>query len=1069
MLPAESAPRKSVEDFRDVLMNGDVPINGRDYAEEFGDRLKGRVFDDIFPHISEGFVSFIRKRDGVQADLSQEALDEVFQGTLAFLYRALFLLYAEARDLLPVKEVRGYHDVNLKKIKEEVAAICGTIPDEVKQKLKENLRDDSYILYDRLMRLFQTLDKRDTALNVPFYDGGLFLSNPEKDDGRPEAASARFLNSTKLADRYLAGAIDLLARDRDRETQALAFIDYKSLGVRQLGSIYEGLQQFTLRVAPEKMAIVQGKKTEEIIPYREAVREKRKILTNGRGRNTEERVWPKGKVYLENDKRERKAAGSYYTPDHIAKYIVENAVGPVLKRKFETLRPKLRNAQAERKAFFDRQKAFAKSGMKPEPESKADFIGRELVDEFFDVKVLDPAMGSGHFLVEAVDFITDKALDFLNAFPWNPISAYLAKMRQDSMKEMEDLGVTVDAARLSDVNLLKRCILKRCIYGVDVNPMAVELAKVSLWLDCCTVGAPLVFLDHHIKCGNSLVGVTVDEVREAYEESAKADEEAFPLLGGALGRAFARLDAITRGIRKVAELSDLIMGQVKESRETFRRVCDSAAPIKRILDMYTSQWFGNPPEKTRAGKTVVIRNPAMDFLKSQDAESYQDKGLAANLTERGRQLAQKAESEAHEKRFFHWELEFPDVFLESGSRKPGAGFDAVMGNPPYDVMEKERGAAHWPHEELLNYIKAVKRYKPCLGGKLNLYRPFLAQSLDLMSQNALFSMIVPMSIMGDVSLANTRSFVIRKNLMLSIAAFPQKDDPDRRVFRDAKLSTCVPALSKQEPDPSHRFPVNTYPANRLEDEPKKCLLSLGDIETIDSGGIPIPASSQAEIELALKIHRGHPRFRDVAEITRGEINQTILRRFITSERTDTPLLKGAEIRLFGFNKTLSQGERQFFDERAFENDRKSRKPPIVRIATQRHTGVDESTRLVGALSQNGAYFADSTNSIVPKGDHDILVLLAFLNSDVLNWRFSLTSTNNNVGTNELDALPYSNSMSDEKKAMIRQLVLRLQDRGGILSSSGHWPDEFKELNRLVYEAYGLSGEEERIVRAFRQT
>ncbi len=147
---------------------------------------------------------------------------------------------------------------------------------------------------------------------------------------------------------------------------------------------------------------------------------------------------------------------------------MENTIGPVLKEKFEALRLKLRKAQTDRKAFFDRQKAFVKSGLKPEPDSKADLIGQELVDEPFDVKVLDPAMGSGHFLVEAVDFITDKALDFLNAFPWNPVSVYFAKMRQEVMKEMEDMGITIDAARLSDVNLLKRHDLKRCIYGVDL-------------------------------------------------------------------------------------------------------------------------------------------------------------------------------------------------------------------------------------------------------------------------------------------------------------------------------------------------------------------------------------------------------------------------------------------------------------------------------------------------------------------------------------------------------------------------------------------------------------------------
>jgi type II restriction/modification system DNA methylase subunit YeeA len=231
-------------------------------------------------------------------------------------------------------------------------------------------------------------------------------------------------------------------------------------------------------------------------------------------------VLKKGQVYLENDKRERKATGSYYTHDYIVKYIVEHAVGPVLQEKFEAMRPKLRDAQQRRRAFFQKQEALRKQRLKPEPEGKADFIGQELVDDLFDIKVLDPAMGSGHFLVEAVDYITDKALDFLNAFPWNPVVAHLTRMRETILREMDEQGITIDAKRLTDVNLLKSQVLKRCIYSVDLNPMAVELAKVSLWLDCFTLGAPLSFLDHHLRGGNSLIGVTVDEVTKPARQAS---------------------------------------------------------------------------------------------------------------------------------------------------------------------------------------------------------------------------------------------------------------------------------------------------------------------------------------------------------------------------------------------------------------------------------------------------------------------------------------------------------------------------------------------------------------------
>lgn len=190
-------------------------LESEDYAKELGERLKERVFVEVFPHVAEGLIHHIREREGLQADLSQERLDNIFQGTLTLLYRMLFLLYAEARDLLPVKEVRGYFEASLTKLKSEVARTAETIKDEAEEKLKRRYREDAYELYDRLTRLFRIVDKGETALNVPVYNGGLFLSDPDKTDESAEAEAARFLNDTKVPDRFLARAIDLLARDED--------------------------------------------------------------------------------------------------------------------------------------------------------------------------------------------------------------------------------------------------------------------------------------------------------------------------------------------------------------------------------------------------------------------------------------------------------------------------------------------------------------------------------------------------------------------------------------------------------------------------------------------------------------------------------------------------------------------------------------------------------------------------------------------------------------------------------------------------------------------------------------
>lgn len=784
-------------------------LESEDYAKELGERLKERVFGEVFPHLAAGFIAYIQSVEARRAaPLQQNELDAIFQGTLTLLYRLLFLLYAEARDLLPVKEIRGYFEASLTKLKREVAEAASSIADEVEERLKRHYRDDCYELYERLTRLFQMVDKGEPASNVPVYNGGLFLSNPEDQDKSQEARAARFLNTTRVPDRFLARALDLLARDVDSKRHDLVFIDYKSLGVRQLGSIYEGLLEFKLRIADRKLAIVKEKGHEVYAPFSDLdERERERADRQGR-------IIRKGHVYLENDKRERKATGSYYTPDYIVQYIVEHAVGPVLQEKFETMRPKLREAQKWHRDMM----ALAKA--KGEPTSKYEFgpaVEHKwggLVKELFNVKVLDPAMGSGHFLVEAVDYITDKALDFLNAFPWNPVVAYLSRMRETILREMDEQGITIDAKRLTDVNLLKRHVLKRCIYGVDLNPMAVELAKVSLWLDCFTLGAPLSFLDHHLRCGNSLIGVTVKEVREALEGKAG---EAFQL--DLFGSRFAGLLLATDLMRHVGELSDVTSAQVQESRSEYRKASDALAPFKRILDVYTSQWFGNgnnnvgarhasPKSDVGARRRRAQSDPlALAFLKSRAAEAFINarddnalKQVFDKLSPSDRPIAETALTAASEKRFFHWELEFPEVFYgpRSGTtqaieRLEGAGFDAVVGNPPwgaaFDNRDKDFTKIHFS-----TAVSVTDSYLVCTE-----------RGLMLLRQAGRLGFIIPDAWLSGIKYREFRLFVGLKNHIHSVVDLPYD------VFDEAYVD-CLLLVASNEADSNSAALITVFGA-----------------------------------------------------------------------------------------------------------------------------------------------------------------------------------------------------------------------------------------------------------------
>ena len=991
----------------------------QEYAKELGERLKERVFTQVFPHLAGGFIQYIREREGKGTELGPERLDNIFQGALTLLYRLLFLFYAESRDLLPAKEARGYWEASLSKIKKEIKEQSNDIDGEAEKLISEKYKSGSYELYDRLATLFRVVDEGDSSLNVPVYNGGLFLSSPAPEDGDAAAVNSRFLEEHKIPDRHLSLALDRLARDVDDKKHSLVFVDYKSLGVRQLGSIYEGLLEFKVRIADRKYGVRTNKKAEVYEPFAK--------LTDSQKKKAEKssKVISKGEVYLENDKRERKATGSYYTPDHIVEYIVKNAVGPVLEEKFEALRPKLREAQKKRQEFEKKQEALKKAGLKPEPESKAELIGKDLTDELFDVKVLDPAMGSGHFLVQAVDFITDKALDFLNAFPGNPVQAHLEQTRKTILEQMEEQGVSIDPGRLTDVNLLKRHVLKRCIYGVDLNPMAVELAKVSLWLDCFTLGAPLSFLDHHLRCGNSLIGVTVEEVREALKTKS-GDQMSL------LGSRFAGMMLAVEQMKEIGFLSDITSEQVKESQLKFKKALAILEPYKRILDLYTSQWFGN-------GSKGKEKEPeALLFLKAieEDVQEFLEAGnrgvlikALEKLEPEDREIADTAMRAAAEKRFFHWELEFPEVFygVREGTvrdvvRPEGAGFDAVIGNPPYDVLaEKELG---YDISYELRYFESSNIHISANRGKKNLYKLFICAGYYICKQNGFFSFIVPMPLLGDDQSSEIRRLIIKNASFRFFEVFPQKDNPAKRIFKEAKLATSIFNINKK---PGHdKFYVRTHPENTVRNNSPMLIISSSDLFEFDPDNVTIPSCSQKDWNIVTKINKQKriTKMKYFVKSFQGEINETNERKAGTlSSNTLYPIvIRGAHICMYA-TKEASQGEDIRLNVEKYLNGKgdntKAFDHKHKRIGFQRKAPQNNYRRLIAAPIETGRFCLEGVSYITDKSsEYDLDFLLALLNSKIIDYYFRLFSTNAQINEYQFRELPIPRVLENKSKVFL---------------------------------------------------
>src|SRR2546428_3770928 len=404
------------------------------YGQEIGEELKDRVYNAL-RELAQGFASWPENRMDAR---SPEARELIRESCFLLLYRLLFIFYAEARGLLP-KDAEGYRQLSLETMRERVN---GASRDGTQFLL------DSRRIWSGLKDLFRLIDQGSKDLGIAPYNGGLFSRQ-----GPGTSTSGGFSERWDIADRHLARAIDFLGTAPSlADPEQFVNVDYQGLQTRHLGSVYEGLLEYKLGFAETDLVSIRGKTGEVWTPATQAP-SKLKI-----DKLPEERQVKAGSLYLETERHERKGSGSYYTPDYVGKYIVCNTIGTVVKEK----------------------------------RDKATVDGRRQSDAVLSVKICDPAMGSGHFLVEATEFLADQLLEAL---------------AEDHAAGLENaVDYTVEKAR--------RDVVSHCIYGVDMNPLAVEIAKVSLWLSTVSQDKPLSFLDHRLKRGNSLIGARLIELRQ---------------------------------------------------------------------------------------------------------------------------------------------------------------------------------------------------------------------------------------------------------------------------------------------------------------------------------------------------------------------------------------------------------------------------------------------------------------------------------------------------------------------------------------------------------------------------
>lgn len=625
--------------------------------------------------------------------------DHVYEGLLAVLMRLVFVLYAEDRDLLPSRT-----DGRAREIYETSYSVRGLYAKLVEDAaLNPDTMDERRGGWGRLLALFRLIHKGHRSGFVSARGGKLF--DPDEFpflEGRASKGDPSRIPAVSdgCLLRILEGLMTL-----KRPGEARQRLSYRSLDVEQIGSVYEGVMGFTVEAATGRsLAIKAGKHNrtpvfvdlDGLLAKKGKDRLKELKETAGRAQLSstqtkaieaaasveelaaaldgivDERGSPKHAVVAPGTPKlqptdERRRTGGHYTPRTLTEPIVQHALAPAFERLGEHARP----------------------------------------EQVLALRVCDPAMGSGAFLVEACRAIGEHLVAAWERWP----------DRRPVIPPDEDVQLHA-----------RRLVAQRCLYGVDRNPRAVDLARLSLWLETLARDHEFTFLDHALKCGDSLVGLTREQITALHWD----DGEGLPLFGALVRE---RIEAAVKGRREIREAPDDVARSVQEvrHRETESRLDN----VRLIANAIVAAFFSAAKPKAREAKR-------------QEIESWAN-GPATEMWRKLAALAGTLRAGEHPILPFHWEIEFPEVF-----GREGAGFDAIVGNPPF------AGKNTIIAGNAANYLPWLQTLHAGAHGNADLVAHFFRRAFGLLRQGGVFGLIATNTIGQGDTRASGLTVILRE-------------------------------------------------------------------------------------------------------------------------------------------------------------------------------------------------------------------------------------------------------------------------------------------------------------------
>jgi len=584
----------SAEALADGGTFGEIAEASANFAVDLSARLRERVYTQVIPRLARAIANRAGATSETKADL-----DEHYRVAVTVLFRLLFIAYAEDSRLLPANHP-AYAPHSLKSLARSQADAINASRDlgfdnPLTEQVEPDTDTSSTDLWDTCRNLFVAVDQGRPAWGVPVYNGGLFSTDPTVNPVGP------IIDRLRLTNAEVGPALVALLVDKTPDS-FVGPIDFRSLSVREFGTIYEGLLESELARADTDLTLTRDSKRGDV--YAPAG-------------DSDDIIVEAGGVYLHNKSGARKATGSYFTKPFAVQHLIDTAVLPTLDEHLQRV-----------EALLD----------------PGDEVGAS--ELLFDFRVADIAMGSGHFLTSVVDALEARYATFLADRPIPHVTAMLETLRRAAHNNLGEIADTVD---IETSALLRRLIARRCVYGVDINPISVELARVSMWIHTFVPGLPLSFLDHNLVVGDSLTGIgTIDEAMDELTESGMQTG----LFDDPVRDA---LKAAEEPLKRLAATVDATTEDIEASRQAAADAREAVQPVADLFDLLV------------AHRLVEVGRPTITSLDDLPRADVQ----------RAREVVDALSTA-------HFPVTFPEVFARE---RPG--FDVLVGNPPWDKVRHE--------------------------------------------------------------------------------------------------------------------------------------------------------------------------------------------------------------------------------------------------------------------------------------------------------------------------------------------------------------------------------------------